>query len=68
MQGLPSGYNRLLPSNYKIAKCMYLGPEKNDRRQVNKKFRKLERKYRDFIKRNRDKIGTQTCYDISTYA
>ena len=34
--------------------------------QVNKKFRKFERKYRDCIKRNGDKIGTQTCYDIST--
>ena len=45
---------------------MYLGP-KNDGRQVNKKFRKFERKYRDCIKRNGDKIGTQTCYDISTY-
>ena len=30
--------------------------------QVNKKF---ERKYRDCIKRKGDKIGTQTCYDIS---
>ena len=29
--------------------------------QVNKKFRKFERKYRACIKRNRDKIGTQTC-------
>ena len=35
--------------------------------QVNKKIRKFERKYRDCIKRNGDKIGTQTCYDISTY-
>ena len=34
--------------------------------QVNKKFRKFERKYRDCIKRNGDKIGTQTCYDVST--
>ena len=34
--------------------------------QVNKKFRKFERKYRDCIKRNGDKIGTQTCYKIST--
>ena len=34
--------------------------------QVNKKFRKFGRKYRDCIKRNGDKIGTQTCYDIST--
>ena len=34
--------------------------------QVNKKFRKFERKYRDCIKRNGDKIGTQTCYEIST--
>ena len=33
--------------------------------QVNKKFRKFEMKYRDCIKRNRDKIGTQTCYEIS---
>ena len=33
--------------------------------QVNKKFRKFERKYRDCIKRNGDKIGTQTCYEIS---
>ena len=33
---------------------------------VNKKFRKFERKYRDWIKRKGDKIGTQTCYDIST--
>ena len=32
--------------------------------QVNKK--KFERKYRDCIKRNGDKIGTQICYDIST--
>ena len=31
--------------------------------KVNKKF---ERKYRDCIKRKGDKIGTQTCYDIST--
>ena len=56
---------------------MYLGPEKNhrsqvnkkcnDRRQVNKKIRKFERKYRDCIKRKGDKIETQTCYDISTY-
>ena len=46
---------------------MYLGQEKNDGRQVNKKFRKFERKYRDCIKRKGDKIGTQTCYDISTY-
>ena len=51
----------------KIAKCMYQGPEKNDGRQVNKKFRKFGRKYRDCIKRNGDKIGTQTSYDISTY-
>ena len=29
----------------------------------NKKF---ERKYRDYIKRNGDKIGIQTCYEIST--
>ena len=35
-------------------------------KQVNKKFRKFERKFRDCIKRNGDKIGTQTCYDIST--
>ena len=35
-------------------------------RQVNKIFRKFGRKYRDCIKRNGDKIGTQTCYDIST--
>ena len=28
-------------------------------------FRKVERKYRDCIKRNGDKIGTQTCYGIS---
>ena len=41
--------------------------QKNDGRQVNKKFRKFESKYRDCIKRNGDKIGTQTCYDISTY-
>ena len=34
--------------------------------QVNKKFRKFERKYRDCIKRKGDKIGTQTCYEIST--
>ena len=34
--------------------------------QVNKKFRKFERKYRDYMKRKGDKIGTQTCYDIST--
>ena len=34
--------------------------------QVNKKFRKFESKYRDCIKRNGDKIGTQTCYVIST--
>ena len=34
--------------------------------QVNKKFRKFERKYRDCIKRKGDKIGAQTCYDIST--
>ena len=34
--------------------------------QVNKKFRKFERKYRDCIKRKGDKIGTQTCYCIST--
>ena len=34
--------------------------------QVNKKFRKFGRKYRDCIKRNGDKIGTQTSYDIST--
>ena len=34
--------------------------------QVNKKFRKFERKHRDCIKRKGDKIGTQTCYDIST--
>ena len=34
--------------------------------QVNKKIRKFGRKYRDCIKRNGDKIGTQTCYDIST--
>ena len=34
--------------------------------QVNKKFRKFERKYRDCIKRKGDKIGTQTCYVIST--
>ena len=46
---------------------MYLGPEKNDGRQVNKKFRKFERKYRDCIKRKGDKIGTQTCYDILMY-
>ena len=31
--------------------------------QVNKKFRKFER---DCIKRKGDKIGTQTCYDLST--
>ena len=37
-----------------------------DNIKVNKKFRKFERKYRDCIKRNGDKIGTQTCYDIST--
>ena len=37
--------------------------EKNEGRQVNKKF---EMKYRDCLKRNGDKIGTQTCYDIST--
>ena len=48
----------------KIAKCMYLGPEKNDRRQVNEKFRKFERKYRDCIKMKGDKIGTQICYDV----
>ena len=29
------------------------------------KFMKFERKYRDFI-RNGEKIGTETCYDIST--
>ena len=29
--------------------------------QVNKKFRKFEMKYRDCLKRNGDKIGTQTC-------
>ena len=34
--------------------------------QVNEKIRKFETKYRDCIKRNRDKIGTQTCYEIST--
>ena len=34
-----------------------------DRTQINKKFRKFERKYRDCIKRKGDKIGTQTCYD-----
>ena len=34
--------------------------------QVNKKCRKFERKYRDCIKRKGDKIGTQTCYVIST--
>ena len=34
--------------------------------QVNKKLMKFERKYRDCIKRKGDKIGTQTCYDIST--
>ena len=34
--------------------------------QVNKKFWKFERKYRDCIKRKGDKIGTQTCYVIST--
>ena len=34
--------------------------------QVNKKFRKFEGKYRDCIKRNEDKIGTQTRYDVST--
>ena len=33
---------------------------------INKKFRKFERKYRACIKRNGDKIETQTCYDIST--
>ena len=31
--------------------------------QVNKKFRKFESEYRDCIKRNGDKIGTQTCYE-----
>ena len=35
--------------------------------QVNIKFRKFERKYRDCIKRKGDKIGTQTCHNISTY-
>ena len=35
--------------------------------EARKKFRKFEKKYRDCIKRNGDKIGTQTCYDISTY-
>ena len=40
--------------------------QKNDGRQVNKKFRKFDSKYRDYIKKNRDKIGTQTCYDVST--
>ena len=37
--------------------------KKNDMRQVNKKFQKFERQYRDCIKRNRDKIWTETmCY------
>ena len=52
----------------KIAKCMYLGPEKNDERQLNKIFRKFERKYMNCIKRNGDKIGIQTCYDIPMYS
>ena len=36
---------------------MYLGTEKNDRRQVNKKFRKFERKYRDRNKRKETRLG-----------
>ena len=39
--------------------------EKCYSQQANKEFRKFERKYRDCIERNVDKIGTQTCYDIS---
>ena len=35
--------------------------------QANKKIRKFERKYRDCIKRNGDKIGAHICYDISMY-
>ena len=45
-----------------------IGPGKNDRRQVNKNLGNLKaNNYRDCIKRNRDKIGTKTCYDISMY-
>ena len=41
-----------------------INPGKHDGRQVNTKFK---RKNREYIKRNRDKIRTQTCYDSHNF-
>ena len=49
-----------------VRRELYVSEEAVEFVQVNKKFRKFERKYRDCIKRNGDKIGTQACYEIST--
>ena len=57
---------RLYSCNDKCAENRSLDHYLHSSIQVNKKFRKFGRKYRDCIKRNEDKIGTQTCYDIST--